>query len=345
MRNCRFRFFALLITGSIGILAIAPAEGADILRVRRGSDDLNAADQQLFIDAMYAMKAAPARGNGTLANNRYDEYVRLHEIFRNHMNSGFLPWHRKMLWEFESEIRQLDPVKFGNFTLPYWNLNFDFFPDYLVGAGGNPILVDGPFAASHWTTVNPGEISGLHALERNFFDIGDFPQIGSIELLTAFVLLQPDFEMMSMRLEINWHNYTHNAVGGQFATIAGAVDDPFFWLLHSWVDMVWALWQARTGSTTADDYMPFMDGPGLDELMSGFGDLTNLTDIGFNSTMFNTVRDQLDPRNTTSLGYNYEFLGQMVLPPVAVPEPRSLVLAALSIAALAGSARARRQSR
>ncbi len=342
MRDGRIRSIVVPMSVLAWFVAAAPVEAADLLRIRRDAYTLSSSERQLFIDAIFAMKAAPARGDGTLATNRYDEYVRLHEIFRLHMNSGFLPWHRKMMWEFETEIRQLDPVKFGNFTMPYWNLTRGGFPSDLVGGIGSPVVVtDGPFAAGLWTTVNPGPETGTHALERPYLENVDWNFVGSPELLFAMIARDKDFESFSMDLEISWHNRIHNTVGGQFGTIAGAVDDPFFWLLHTWVDMAWTLWQANTGSTTADDYMAFMDGPDLDDRMDGFGDPTNLTNIGFNATMFNTPRDQLDPRNTASLGYNYEFLGNLILPPVIVPEPRSLILAALSAMALACFARAR----
>ncbi len=335
----RFRFPTLLMIGLPWILAFASTDAADTIRIRRDEITLSSQERQLFVDAIYAMKAAPARGNGILATNRYDEYVRLHELYRIHMNSGFLPWHRKMLWEFETEIRQLDPARFGNFTLPYWNWNY--FPVDLVGSGGTPFVTDGPFAAGLWTTLTLGP-SGTNALERNYFEIDEFAGNGGAEVINS--IRGRAFETMSLHLEIYWHNYAHIAIGGegQLGTIAGAVDDPFFWLLHSWVDMVWTQWQASTGTTSANGYMKFMDGPGIDDRLDGFGDGTSLTDIGFNDTMFNTVRDQLDPRNMASLGYNYEFLRELVLPPVVVPEPGSLVLTVLSTAALAGYARIRR---
>lgn len=45
-------------------------------------------------------------------------------------NGPFLPWHRKLLWDFETEVRGLD-TKFKDFTLHYWNWTVDFFPSDL----------------------------------------------------------------------------------------------------------------------------------------------------------------------------------------------------------------------
>jgi tyrosinase len=349
MHTRQFRPTALLLTTLISLVTPELAEAADTVRIRRSAGELTPADQQIFVDAMYAMKAAPARGDGRLAANRYDEYVQFHSLFRLHMNSGFLPWHRKMLWEFETEIRQLDPVKFGNFTLPYWNWGWDLFPETLVGPGGDPInrliVTQGPFAAGLWSTVNPSPSSQTQALERTITDELINMSYMTPEAIIMLIFRERDYEGFSMNLEMRFHNYAHNSVGGQFATIAGAVDDPFFWLLHSWVDMLWARWQTLTGSTTADDYMMFEGGPGLDERMSGFGDSSDLTNIGFDTTMFNTARDQLDPLNMTTLGYNYEYLGNLVLPPVVIPEPESLVFATISVAAIAGLACMRRERR
>lgn len=345
----QFRPAALFLTTLALFVAPGLVEAADTVRIRRAVGDLSAAEGQLFVDAMYAMKAAPARGDGKLATNRYDEYVQLHSEFRLHMNSGFLPWHRKMLWEFETEIRQLDPAKFGNFSLPYWNWGWDWFPEALVGPGGDPfsgyIVTEGPFEAGLWTTVNPGPNTGIHSLERAMTDDLIVLEYMSLENIAHLIYASNDYEGFSMNLEMRYHNVAHIQVGGQFATIAGAVDDPFFWLLHSWVDMVWSRWQVTTGSTTADDYMMFDGGPDLDDRMSGFGDPSDLTNIGFDATMFNTARDQLDPLNMTTLGYNYEYFGNLVFPPVVIPEPGSRALAAASVATLAGLASMRRQRR
>jgi len=73
-----------------------------------------AADRSLYIEAVQTLKRSGA----------YDNFVLIHQNAVNdpfaHGTSGFLPWHRKFLLEYENALRCLD-AKFACVTIPYWD--------------------------------------------------------------------------------------------------------------------------------------------------------------------------------------------------------------------------------
>jgi len=294
---------------------------ADPLRVRRNEKDLDGAGQQLFVDAIKAMKAAPAKGDGTMATNRYDEFVLAHSTAQAeaHDTSAFLPWHRKLLWEFETEVRQLAP-KFANFTIPYWDWTKDPFPSFL-GPNGTPpsfTVTDGPFKAGQWKTLETGPDNGTNDLNRHFNDIGKLMTDGPGGVTMA--LAQTTFTDFTFLAEAGTglHNDAHVRVGGHLSRVSSGIDDPVFWMLHDYVDLLWLRWELGKGSLSS--YEVSGGGPELTDNLANFGDPASK--IGFMNTVNNKVADQLNPFDTAKLGYTYEFSGQVL----AIPEPCSLAL-------------------
>lgn len=172
---------------ALACLAIAVAAGTAHAqpRVRMNIKDQNAADQQRFVDAMFALqRMAPTGGvppnnpDGTpspLPRNKYEEYVRAHDRNSNlaHDNSVFLPWHRQFLFQMENDVRALgavmvpDPAApggmraqdFSGFTVPYWDGTRDAYPAILGGNGNgapNFRVTTGAFASANgpWTAYN-----------------------------------------------------------------------------------------------------------------------------------------------------------------------------------------------
>jgi len=97
--------------GGVGKLTVC-----EKMRVRKDFRDLSAAEKSLYIEAVNALK-----GQGI-----YDLFVQAHAHETNkayaHGSSGFLPWHRKYLLEYENAIRAADPGgKYKDVTVPYWD--------------------------------------------------------------------------------------------------------------------------------------------------------------------------------------------------------------------------------
>lgn len=88
----------------------------DKMRVRKDFRDLTKPEKDLYIEAVNKLKEQGV----------YDLFVQTHAHLTNknyaHGTSGFLPWHRKYLLEFENAIRSADPGgKYKDVTVPYWD--------------------------------------------------------------------------------------------------------------------------------------------------------------------------------------------------------------------------------
>lgn len=91
------------------------------MRVRKDWRNMRKDEQDLYILAVQTMKATESSIPGL---NLYDAVVQTHAHLNNknyaHGSSGFLPWHRKYLLEYENSLRSLGP-QFGCVTVPYWD--------------------------------------------------------------------------------------------------------------------------------------------------------------------------------------------------------------------------------
>jgi tyrosinase len=205
----------------------------------------------------------------------YDWFVDVHgrafstQSWRAHMCYGFLPWHRAFLWLLETQLQQINP----NVRLPYWDWSRQrsvgsppFTDDLLGGDGyfgadaglpGRPQLGEvttGPFAANtgNWPLI-------VNADSRDYLrrEIGQAISSPSGPDHTAYVLGLPtydrypyDMSVTSFRNQVEgwWqgqpamHNRTHSWVGGSVLPTT-APNDPVFFLLHAYVDKLWADWQ------------------------------------------------------------------------------------------------------
>lgn len=346
------RTIARRLAWTTAALLLAGTADAGTLRIRQNVKDIGAAGRQLFVDAVKELKKAGTNKGTTAINNRYDEYVQLHDTFCEHFNGAFLPWHRKMLWEFEEDVRALGG-KFKDFTLPYWDSTMDDFPADLAMAGDNAFMgpngnaammrtvTEGPFKKGDWVTLNEGSTNMAKDLERNFDDIGKLKTDGMATLPMAFAAA--DFKTMSELVEQGpgMHNDIHGRVGGHLGDVVSGSDDPVFFLLHAFIDLAWAKWQIDNKKVDAYDPfgMPFGNPAGVPKLNDALLPFGGGSMLGFNFTANDTVKDQLRFFDESTLGYNYMYKGALI-----IPEPSSLALAGVGLGGVlfAGATRRRR---
>lgn len=96
-------------------------------------------ERATYIEAVLTMKDTIAPNGYSL----YDNFVTIHETQANkdyaHGTSGFLPWHRKYLLEYEESLRSLDK-RFACATVPYWDWAED--TDICAAQGGCATYAD-----------------------------------------------------------------------------------------------------------------------------------------------------------------------------------------------------------
>ncbi|ELS53373.1 putative Tyrosinase (Monophenol monooxygenase) [Streptomyces viridochromogenes Tue57] len=227
---------------------------------------LTRSERRRFVEALLELKR---RGE-------YDEFVRLHiAFFRGdgdtglraaHMTPSFLPWHRRFVLDLESALQSVD----DSVTVPYWDWTRDRsttalpWTDDLLGGDGRPQdrqVMTGPFAyvTGNWTITE--NITNVEYLTR---DLGrsrnpiDLPTRADLN----WALKDPVYDVAPWNSTVTkgfrnkmegwgsdsnpWrnHNRVHRWVGG--VMLGGAsVNDPVFWLVHSFMDMQWTRWQRR----------------------------------------------------------------------------------------------------
>ncbi|MFF9499349.1 tyrosinase family protein [Streptomyces sp. NPDC014656] len=243
---------------------------------RKNQRDLTTAERRRFVAAVLELKR---RGG-------YDEFVRMHidhytadgagRLRTAHMAPSFLPWHRKFLLEFERALRRID----ATVTVPYWDWTRDSTPASLIWSedfmGGNGRRSDlqvttGPFAYARgkWTVKHA--MTEISYLTRDFGRPRDPVALPTAAQLDE-VMRERTYDTAPWnstspsgfrnRLE-GWapgsgnerfriHNRVHRWVGGLMLG-GGSVNDPVFWLHHSFVDLVWSRWQQRNPAAA---YLP-----------------------------------------------------------------------------------------
>ncbi|MCZ0989113.1 tyrosinase family protein [Streptomyces diastatochromogenes] len=250
--------------------------------VRKDVSTLTRTERRRFVNALLELKR---RGE-------YDEFVRLHIDYYTsdgeaglrtaHMAPSFLPWHRRFVLDLERALRRVD----SSVTMPYWNWTRDrtttsvpWTNDLLGGNGrrSDRQVMTGPFAysAGHWT-IKEGITDGRF-LTR---DLGR--PASPLELPTRsqlqWALDDPVYDVRpwdstvprgfrnklegwgsgSGSASLRNHNRVHRWVGG--VMLGGAsVNDPVFWLHHTFLDLQWYRWQRAHSSHR---YLP-AEPPGL----------------------------------------------------------------------------------
>ncbi|VDK79619.1 unnamed protein product [Onchocerca ochengi] len=173
-----------------------------------------------------------------------------------HSGPGFLPWHREFLKRFEIALRLIDP----EVTLPYWDCVMDnylpdprdsiFFSTIFMGETdffGN--VITGPFA--YWSTID-GRNAILRALGEKGklfteFDLADILSQTSIEQIMAYTApldgmpIGCPFPPAFTALEYT-HSFVHLWIGGHMEPPEQSSNDPIFYGLHAFVDLIWEIY-------------------------------------------------------------------------------------------------------
>ena len=256
------------------------ASGAELLRhavmvrIRKDAATLTKPERDIFLKALAAMKLRPSSDP-----HSFDGFVRTHRIAalqkdntdmnifypdQAHNAPAFLAWHRTFLLEFERELQKIDP----RVTLPYWRIwqqqgarPWAPFTSDFLGANtathgthnaeltsfdrSNPLF---GWAMPYDNQGNPMK-SGSTPLSRFTMDWSnlndsDLP-IASPDIPLTMTSFR-DFAAEPFNgIELNPHDYGHNATGPWMQNCKISPSDPAFWLFHNEHDRIWAEWQYR----------------------------------------------------------------------------------------------------
>ena len=208
----------------------------------------------------------------------YDQFVLRHanaNASAIHRSPAFLPWHRRFIWDFESELQRVS----GNpdLGLPYWNwpeggANASMWDDNLLGGDGNPVtqvVNNGPFRSGEWTVINSsgqqaGPLTRAFGRESWATSLPTLQQIQDVLLITPYDAANWNANVnQSFRNQLegfrgpNLHNRGHGWVGGSMLPMTSP-NDPIFFMHHCMVDKLWYEWQLRF---PRQGYLPVNNGP------------------------------------------------------------------------------------
>jgi tyrosinase len=239
-------------------LLIATGGGASLtvplmVRVRKNANKLTPRERDRFLLALAMLNSA------TPAPSAYQALRNMHvgpASGEEHGGPQFLPWHRTYLLDLERELQAIDPsvsMHYWRFDQPAPKVFTKLFmgdtkrlpssADFVALDPGNPLV--------GWVTdSDPG------ILRASRFDTKTeaAPGLPGFELLNQAqtLALGPNYPAFRA-MEGTPHGAAHVSFNGWISDIATAPKDPLFFMLHSNVDRLWALWQWMNQRTNPDD--------------------------------------------------------------------------------------------
>ncbi|KAK8041678.1 hypothetical protein PG993_006201, partial [Apiospora rasikravindrae] len=268
-----------------------PSEGCRQLHVRREWRTIDVEEKRSYIMAVKCLMAHPSQF--VAGTSYYDDFIYAHSKtgVYSHYAAAFLPWHRIINHRGRDWTGWLTStsLSYWDWTLDSANLSLSPVWDPDSGFGGNGkatttsvhthdheddenvqhCVQDGPFADTTrpWKALSSGHSHDVtlepHCLSRRFLEPGD-KLLPTVHRLISperveKTLSQPDYVAFFADFEGRPHNAIPQFIKGDFLTFT-APNDPVFWLHHTQVDRLWALWQQRNPDKRLKEY----GGPSLD---------------------------------------------------------------------------------
>jgi len=185
------------------------------------------------------------------------QYTLTHLQSSEHSSSKFLPWHREFVYLLENSIRGLGG-RFTCFTLPYWDWSREPLPTDVKS--GSELFIfnsglgddsDGECVSEEpWNSANYNPSGDADCLRRDAdyasYSSRDSCTFWSSSQMMEVVDYSNEYEVFRPYLEGSPHALPHVCLGGddgaQMSTFSSP-DDPIFYLHHTYIDFLWALWQ------------------------------------------------------------------------------------------------------
>ena len=239
-------------------LVTATGDGARLtvplmVRVRKNANKLKPGERDRFLLALAKLNST------TQVASAYQALRNMHVATatgEEHGGPHFLPWHRTYLLDLERALQAIDP----SVSLHYWRFDQPapnvFTPLFMGETKQRPqsadfVVLDPANPLVGWVTdSDPG------ILRASLFDTKTeaAPGLPGFELLdqAQTLALGPNYSAFRV-MEGTPHGAAHVSFNGWISEIPTAPKDPLFFMLHSNVDRLWALWQWMNERTDPDD--------------------------------------------------------------------------------------------
>ncbi|ORZ34075.1 hypothetical protein BCR44DRAFT_1486205 [Catenaria anguillulae PL171] len=232
----------LLIAAASCLLAFAlttaaqsspPNACAQGVRRRRSFLSLTSAERRAYADAFLQLKQS----------NFIDRLVAKHRQVP-HGTSWFLPVHRAMLLEMESELVRVSNGRLS--ALPYWDELADSNnprASRVFSTDGVGILGNGPLGAPFRGLTDDSDRTAVERRPPAGVS-GQFAWAPASQIVARALDRFRTFGQMSREVEMVPHNRYHVIIGGHMGDVSRSPSDPVFWLHHCYTDLLWAVWQS-----------------------------------------------------------------------------------------------------
>lgn len=208
-----------------------------MVRVRKNGETLTVGERTRYLTAIHALNAAGG----------YPILVTIHALAMGQAHTtgttqpAFLPWHRAFVLAYERQLQAIDP----SVSVHYWRSEAaapGIFSTSFLGANTPPSGAV-TYVALHPLLAVPAfpalTRTGLHDHLGNPM----FPPGGFTPVVSDAATLAPATYAIFRGMEVNPHGSAHMWVGGLMGSLATAAQDPLFFMHHSNVDRLWAMWQ------------------------------------------------------------------------------------------------------
>jgi tyrosinase len=230
-------------------LLIATGSGTNVkiplmVRVRKNANQLKTRERDRFLLALAKLNSSAA------APSTYQTLRNMHVAAADgeeHQGPHFLPWHRTYLLDLERGLQAIDPAV----SIHYWRFDQKapkIFTKTFMGQtkqsqsqAGDLVVLDPDNPLVGWVTDSVSGILRTSIFNTKTEAAPGFPGFELLDQAQTLALgsAYPQFRVM----EGSPHGAAHVSFNGWVSSIPTAPKDPLFFMLHSNVDRLWAMWQ------------------------------------------------------------------------------------------------------
>jgi len=237
-----------------------------MVRVRKNANTLSEDEISMFLEAFVRLNTEKPKkeyqGDYTAKPSKLlHEIVLMHTLdaqYEIHMRTSFHPWHRVFQMHLERELQEMIPYV----TIPYWKFDEKaerVFTSKFIGETESTDDENSPEKKQpKFDKMNPlinyVEHTVWGPLQRAYRkrnpadtnpDATDPREIYSEDRIIHGPDSSEYFLYWSQFEERRSHNRAHNVFTGHVVDIGRDPIDPLFFMMHSNVDRLWALWQEK----------------------------------------------------------------------------------------------------